>query len=271
MPDLHWLNSRSDVLLSRGSPRLFHERSEGVFMCKGMQQSYINAGSLFFFSSHVSPSFKADVLDCSLYSQLAASARHEKFAEPVEWRQTYFNALSRFRCNIVYREVQNAPLEYTGSLWDYLKEKLIRRVPLPLIERAECISKRFMDGTEDEATTALLKQQTTHCLPVLAPSESTTEPDVPGQQDCSVILQLAFVDVEPVVNLFIISFKSTTPAGELPLAHLFAELGGVKSLEIAHVSAELDEHGFGYFRKDLVARMGARRDKLIVALREDEP
>ncbi|MBX8516733.1 hypothetical protein K5D69_18805 [Pseudomonas cichorii] len=236
-----------------------------------MQQSYINAGSLFFFSSGVSPSFMADVLDCSLYSQLAASAKHEKFVEPVEWRQTYLNALTRFRCNIVYREVQDAPLEYAGSLWAYTREKLARRVSLSLVERAECILKRFADGTESEATTALLAEQTTHCLPVLALPEPTTEPDATGQQDCSVILQLAFVDVEPVVNLIILTFKSTPPAGELPLAQLFAELGSVKGLEIAHVSAELDEHGFGYFRKDLIARMGARRDKLIVALREDEP
>ncbi|GFM78700.1 hypothetical protein PSCICM_45190 [Pseudomonas cichorii] len=240
-------------------------------MCKGMQQSYINAGSLFFFSCGVSPSFKADVLDCSLYSQLAASAKHEKFAEPVEWRQTYLNALTRFRCNIVYREVQDAPLEYTGSLWAYVREKLSKRVPLPLIERAECILKRFADGTEKKAVTALLAEQTTQCLPVLVLPESATEPDAPGQQDCSVILQLAFVDVEPVVNLIILSFKSTPPAGELSLAQLFAELSNVKCLEIAYVSAELDEHGFGYFRKDLVARLGARRDELIVGLEGDEP
>lgn len=239
-------------------------------MCKGMQQRYINAGSLFFFSSGVSSSFKSDVLDCSLYSQLAASARHEKFAEPVEWRQTYLSALTRFRCNITYREVQDAPLEYTGSLWDYTREKLASRVPLPFIEQAERTLKHFVSGTEEIAAKALFIEQTTRCLPAPMLPGSTAELASPDRQDCSITLQLGFVDVEPVLNLIILSFKSTPLAGEMPLSQLFARPDSLKNLEIATVSAELDEHGFGYFRKDLVARLGERRDQLIVDLGEGE-
>ncbi|WP_147466547.1 hypothetical protein [Pseudomonas cichorii] len=202
------------------------------------------------------------MLDCSLYCQLAASARHGKFVEPVEWRQTYLNALTRLRCNIVYREVQDAPLIDKGSLWDYVREKLAMRVPLALIERAESTLKQCVDGTGDSAARTLLMEQTTHCPPVDLPAG----PDNKGKQECAITLQLGFIDVEPVISLIVISFKSIPPAGEMPLSQLFAQWDRVKDLDIAIVSAELDEHAFGYFRKDLVSKLGTRRDQLIVDL-----
>ncbi|HEX8595475.1 MAG TPA: hypothetical protein VF682_19700 [Pseudomonas sp.] len=240
-----------------------------------MQDSFIDGCGLFLFSEAVSPEFKEDVLTATLYGQLAASFQHDKFGETQAWLHTYFSALNTFSCLIRSRDVQSVPLDINDSTWSYTATRLAKRVSPALLKRAESALKAIFKGSEASPVGKLLVAQTTQGLPLEEAPQPKSGQLIPALDDTqekqlhNVVLLLGFIDSEPVVDMVILAFKTGLPVDEVPLSRLFEPGGNIGNLEIAVVAAELDQHGFGYLRKDLMAKLGARRDQFIVELRED--
>lgn len=251
-------------------------------MRNGLRASYVNGNSLLFFANQAHPAFQEDVLISTLCCQLAASAKHSAFSEAVDWRQRYFNTLTSFRCPIVYRDVQNFPLNPDETIWARLKGMLGKRVSPSLIDAAESAITSMTTPADHEAS-ALLRKQTvlldSHNGCVLLPPvpnvmNSMGDPGSGTQESkevYDVALQLGFMDAAPTMNLVLLSFKSASPVSGLPLADLFSSGVIIGDLHVAIVSAELDEHDFGYFRQSLLDKLGARREALCMEIAGVEP
>jgi hypothetical protein len=223
-------------------------------MCKGLPLRYVNANSLLFFSGQSSPAFQADVLTCSLYSQLAASKKYSAFDQVVDWRRQYFDVLTGFRCLISRRENHTLTLNAGETLWSCFIRELGARVSPSLRETAENTFIQLATATENPAL-KLLQAQSVRAL-----SDELETYDVS--------LQIGFCEGAPTVTLGFLSFKTTSPVAGLPLAALLTEGHISGALELAIISFDVDEHDFGYFRQALIERLGPRRDQLIVRIPE---
>ncbi|HEX8543480.1 MAG TPA: hypothetical protein VF671_17465 [Pseudomonas sp.] len=235
-------------------------------MRNGLRASYVNGNSLLFFADQASLAFQEDVLISTLYCQLAASAKHSAFNEAADWRQRYFNALTSFRCTIVYRDVQNLPLDPDETIWARLKGMLGKRVSAALIEAAETAITNLTTHADHEAS-ALLRKQTVQLDSHNDPDSGTQE----SKEVYDVALQLGFMDATPTMHLVLFSFKSASPVSGLPLADLFSSSVIIGDLHVAIVSAELDEHDFGYFRQGLLDKLGSRREALCMEIAGVDP
>jgi len=250
-------------------------------MRNGLQNSYVSGNSLLFFADRASVAFKADVLTCTLSCQLAASAKGSAFSDMAAWRQRYFNAMTLFGCSIVYRDVQHFPLKADDSVWSCLKERLDKRVSASLIESAGKVMTHLSANADNTAVSLLRDYTVQRCLDEcdMSLSQRATEVGQTGTLTVTaeeahvhnVSIQLGFIDAEAVVNLVLVSFKSRRPIAELPLSELFAQGTVVGDLEVAIISAELDDHRFGYFRQGLIDKLGSRRQTLVIELAEVEP
>lgn len=234
-------------------------------MSKGMQQNYVNAGSLFFFSGEVASAFRNDVLTCTLYSQLAASRQHPALHTQYEsWANTYISALTRFGCSIPYSFSQSLPVESEGCIWDEVRKGLCKRVVPAMVERAAGVLKDFSVFCEDPVVISTLREYTTQVIsPAIYGSDSSPLSNV--------ALQLGFVDAEPVVHLVLLSFNSTQPSSGLPFSQLFTQEKRSGNLQMTVISAEVDEQGFNRFRGEMIERLGPRREQLIKRLSEARP
>jgi hypothetical protein len=246
-------------------------------MRNGLRASYVNGNSLLFFAEQTSPAFQDDVLISTLYCQLAASFKHSAFSEPAEWRQRYFDALTSFRCPIVYSDVENFPLGPDETIWARLKEMLGKRVSPALIEVAETAI-THLAANAGHAACSLLREQTVQLDPqdggvalppvthVMKPMSDPANGTEQRKELYNVVLQLGFMGATPTMNLVLVSFTSAGPVNGLPLAELFSSGAVIGNLDVAIVSAELDEDGFDYFRQNLINKLGPRRAALSLLL-----
>lgn len=250
-------------------------------MRNGLRSLYVNGNSLVFSSVQIDAAFQDDVLTCTLYCQLAASAKYSAFNDVVNWRQRYVSAMTSFGCPVVYRDVQSLPLEPDDVIWTRLKDMLGKRVPHSLLETVEPVIARLAANVDDDAISRLRKQtakpgsEAGLVLPTLANARpqigelvNTAEQ---SKQIHDVTLQLGFIAAEPTVSLVLLSFKSAKPISELPLAELFCPSTIIGNLEVAIFGVELDEHQFALTKPALLEKLGSRRAELCMEIDGVEP
>ncbi|WP_295476607.1 hypothetical protein [uncultured Pseudomonas sp.] len=151
----------------------------------------VNAGCLLFF--HGQP-HDQDVLDSTLYVQLAASRKHSRFAEYPQWKATWLQAALRFGWLSQASEsfLQPAPELTTATLWDWARAWRPGFVSAALLERSEAA---LADCQALQPAFELFASQ------VLAP-EGTT-----------LALQLGLVDTDDSLTLLQLHFTSRCALG----------------------------------------------------------
>jgi hypothetical protein len=226
-------------------------------MRNGRHHSYLNGGGLICFANSVTDSFRDDVLDATLYFQLAASKKHSKFSDAAAWRSRYFDAMTHFGCNILHREQLGSPVEDIDA-WSSIKGQLGKRVSASLMARADQSLKSLALQPRGSVTRGVLSDHTLEQAPRDAYSAPTT----------CVSMQLGFVQAEPVIDQLFVSFKTTQSMDDLAWTQPWVPERMVGNLEVAWVSAELDEGRFAQFREIFIENLAARRQQLIIGLDE---
>lgn len=245
-------------------------------MGKGTQGSHVGAGGLFFFSEAVPGAFKDDVLTSNLAFELNATIKHNKFQDWARWRQVYLTRLSEFGYAISRRSTQSIPVEQHQTVWSLVTHTLGQTVPTSLIEQAQSTFEYLQRKGGEELS--LLRGYAVQELPADRTAQLSAEPVPLGNTPAAdpqtrsvVAMQLAFVDVEPVVTQVFISFKTTSPAAALPFPHLLRCEDVVGNLDVTTVTSELEDYRYARFREGFVNKLGHRRAALIVELGEVLP
>lgn len=241
-------------------------------MHNGKQDVYVNAGSVIFFDDTISHSFKEDVLDSSLYIQLAASKKHSRFAEFDTWRQTYLTAMATFGWMVSDREFHNDPIEQNEplELWSRIEHELGGRVPVSLVAHAKRVLMRSPERFLDNPAKALLGEYTLQSEAWQAEVNGNLSSDIPAPATplFTVTMQLSFVHATRSMTSLFVSFKTVELVGEYPWRQVFDPDRIVGNLEVASFSAELMDLRYAHFRKPFIAALGARRSSLILELEE---
>ena len=101
----------------------------------------VNAGCLLLFNTQA---HHQDVLDSTLYVQLAASKKHSKFTDYDSWRQTWLDAALRFgwMSRASERFGQPVPDDQPSTLWGWAKALRPDFVDQALLERSEALLTR---------------------------------------------------------------------------------------------------------------------------------
>ncbi|MEB0041673.1 MULTISPECIES: hypothetical protein [unclassified Pseudomonas] len=222
-----------------------------------MPTSYINAGSMMFFDDPVKDADKRDILDASLYTQLAASKKHPKFAEFDAWYTTYLKAMATFGWIVSERGYCSEPIQGPGpfDLWLLIEAELEGRVPVSLIQTAERIAVHSPEHVFNPAAQSLLGE---HALRSDRPEG--------GDLLSSVVLQLSFVHGAPSMTSIFIAFKTRAKVAEHALLKPFDRNQIVGNVELASFSAQLSDLRYSQFRDTFISALGARRSSLILAL-----
>lgn len=155
----------------------------------------VNAGCLLFF--HGQP-HNQDVLDSTLYVQLAASKKYSKFADYEQWKQTWLTAALRFGWGSQASESfqQPVPGAQPGTLWDWAKALRPGFVNADLLERSEAMLAR---------------------CPVLQPAFDVLATEVLGPGATTLALQIGLVDIDGSLTLIQLHFESHGPIGRKDL------------------------------------------------------
>lgn len=239
-----------------------------------MKRNYVNAGALFFFNREVPSYFVNDALASNLLYQLGASAEQDGFVDAAAWRNEYLRLMLDFEQVIPRRDVQSLPLHGSDSLWAVVKDKLGPWVSPTQITQAEHVFTHLQSG--DSAALKLLQQYTTQKLndqadaPGLAHSVPAVTPETTDALH-TVVLQLVFVDKEPILTQVFLSFTSTSPLTSLPLLPFIQQETVVGNLELSIYGVELDEDSYSDIRQTVLEQLGVYRNELIIGLDEVEP
>lgn len=246
----------------------------------GMQDVYVNAGSVVFFDDTVSHSFKEDVLDSQLYVQLAASKKYSKFAEFEAWRTTYLTAMATFGWIVSDRKYDSHPIakDELFEPWSWIERELDGCVPASLVAHAKRVLVPGPERFQDPAARLLLGENTLQSEPWQADVNESFSGDIsahalkvpPATQLFSVVLQLSFVHAASLMTSVLISFKTVEPIEPQLLLRTFDPDRIVGNIAIASCSVEVSDIRYAQFREPFITALGARRTSMILRLEDTE-
>ncbi|MDY7567847.1 hypothetical protein QN400_17200 [Pseudomonas sp. RTC3] len=249
-------------------------------MRNGMQDAYVNAGSVVLFDDGVGHSFKEDVLDAQLYIQLAASKKYSKFAEFEAWRTTYFAAMATFGWIVSGRKYDSHPIEKDELFepWSWIERELDDRVPASLIAHAKRVLVPGPERVLNPPAQLLLGENTLQSEPWQAEVNERLSGDIsahvlqipPATQLFSVVLQLSFVHAAPSMSSVLISFKTVEPIEPQSFLLTFDPDRIVGNIAVASYSAELLDIRYAQFREPFITALGGRRTSMILRLEDTE-
>jgi hypothetical protein len=238
-------------------------------MGNGMQRSYVSAGSLVIFEGQVCPGLEHDVLTSTLALQLGATNKHDRFSGHKNWFETYLTMMSVFGYEISRRDVQSVPLPGQGLVWDSWKVVLTQWLSAAAVEQ---VGQAFVQLQDGEARALELFQSFSRRLAMVNGIQATSPPVSLAANEplAGVSLQLIFVHSKPIVTQVFISFKASCSNSALPSLHELTHENIVGNLELALLTAELDEARFNRVRDGLLKKLGPRRTDLVIRLSDVE-
>lgn len=224
-------------------------------MTQQLNGAIINAGSLLFFAGHADTARQGDILDTLLYCQLAASKRHEKFAEFEHWKDTWLAASLRFGWALQHSEHISEPIPRGPgeTVWDICARALSATVGETLVGEAE---RQVRQPPQTEALDLLVGQTLQVESDALKPGASTLG------------LQMGFVDIHGKLTMAVLHFVTRQP---LKPDFLFEPLEATSlsgNIELTVCSMHLVDHVYGQFREAFATALQDRRAALIKPWKE---
>ncbi|WP_397450114.1 hypothetical protein [Pseudomonas sp. NA-150] len=230
-------------------------------MDKGMSELIVNGGCLLFFLDAQSLHSKNDVVNSTLYAQLAASKKHSKFSAYDDWRERYLAASLRFGWMLKASESisQRMTGQASRTLWDWIRDKLPAFVSATEIKLGEEAARQRYHDFPNQPAIGLLAQQ------VL---QSTIAPVLNQPQAMTVALQLGLVGPGATLTLVQIKFVSHQ---RLTPGFLFEPLipaSIVGNVELSFYSMQLMDLAYSPFRETFETALEGLRSNLVCPLQE---
>jgi hypothetical protein len=169
-------------------------------MSQGLIEAQVSAGCMLFMHSECSALRKSDTADSVLYTQLAATKRHSRFASTSAWNETWLAAFTRFGWALEAHESfchrPARPLPY--SVWGLLRDSLPAFMPVALFSAAESACVRSFERHPDQPAIKLLGRE------ALEPAVASIRHEPQAVQ--KVVLQLGLLDADGELSMGFITF-----------------------------------------------------------------
>jgi hypothetical protein len=221
---------------------------------QGRIEGHVNAGCLLFMSAAFSDRHKRDIMDSTLYTQLAATKKHSRFDAPEHWRQTWLAALNTFGWTLRHHESLSLPATDVtpGTVWDWINSYLPSFIPRELVFESERLTKRSISAHPGQPAVGMWGRQV---------SESSS----PGDR-LKVGLQFAVCGPTSGLCLIALSFKTSQRPSPDFLTDVLNPQALIGNIEITFYSVHLTELIYGQFREKISQALEGRRADLICPL-----
>jgi hypothetical protein len=223
-------------------------------MDDGMCNTYVSAGHVLFFADGVSEQRKDDVINSSLYMELSASDKYQKYDNVEEWSgkckklMTLFGWLGIREDSQQYSDDSQASFQLDQRLLALLGSTL----PAALVARFQRFLAQLRGAPGDHAGLALLREYTVDSRP--------------DRTQASLALQISFVGPGALITTVFLSSKMLLPISEPGMAAHFAAERTIGNLDITVVSMEFIERQYRRVRGRIVAEVGSARNDLLITL-----
>ncbi|SEQ81714.1 hypothetical protein SAMN03159444_02527 [Pseudomonas sp. NFACC02] len=230
-------------------------------MNQGTIEGHINAGCVVFMSAACSDQQKKDVMDCTLYTQLAASKRHSRFDAALDWRHTWLAALNRFGWAVRSHDSRSLPAAEVGrgTVWDWVDKQLPAFIPKSLFAEGAALATCSVKEHPDQPAVAMLNRQVI---------ETSFEDPASGVSERKIALQLAVFEPTTGLGLMVLSFTTRQPSSAELLVEVFNPEEVRGNIEMAFYSARVMEIVYAQFREKINQALNDRRAGLIYTLQE---
>lgn len=223
-------------------------------MDDGMSSTCVSAGHVLFFAEGVSKQQKEDVINASLYTQLAASDKYLKFDSFDEWSGKSKKLMTLFG----WLSLREASQQYTDDgqarvpLGQVLLTLLAPTVSASLLARFQKFLADLKSPSGSHAGLTLLHEYTMDCRP--------------DREQASLSLQISFINSDSMITTVILSSKMPAPISPPTMSMHFAAERTVGDLDITVVSMECIERQYRRVRGRIVAEVGGARSELVIDL-----
>jgi hypothetical protein len=167
----------------------------------------VNAGCLLFIHRDCLGQLQEDTSDCLLYTQLAATKKHDRFNAADDWNNTWLAAMNRFGYSLKSTESLSLPSRdmQDKTVWQWIDEHLPRFVSPALFSECESLAKRSFAAFPDQPAFQLLARQT---LQPVAPGDHPA-----GHCQQKTLWHLGMLDAGGALSLVTLGFTSRTALG----------------------------------------------------------
>lgn len=229
-------------------------------------ETYLNDGVLMIFVAPVDQSLKSDVLDCSLYTQLAAARQFNKFTHHRDWQTTLVKALAAFgwlRLDLAEkREAKGESVDVAQALRELLPDALDEWRG----ERLDNLLASVLDVADGNIVEALKER----CIEVAANDTVvlTATGDEP-EAVTSVVLQIGFVLPSRAMVLLCVAFDTLEGIDANPFAQRLEPsrlIGEFRSFAFVGV---LDDLRYSLFRQRVDTALAEKRAQLSFPVRAE--
>lgn len=178
-------------------------------------ETYLNDGLLMVFVAPVDPSLRRDVMDCSLYTQLAAARQFSKFTDYRDWQTTLIKALAAFG----WLRLDLADKQGTSGETLAIAEVLSELLPDALSdwrgERLDNLLASLFQAPGNDVAAAIIER----CVEVTAPQTDTRNAiQAHAEPLSSVVLQIGFVLPTREMVLLCVAFETLETVDANPFA-----------------------------------------------------
>jgi hypothetical protein len=227
-------------------------------MGQGLKDVTVNAGCLLFFGDTANAGDRDDIVDCTLYAQLAASKKYPKFSEYEHWRKTWLAASLRFGWVLKDNETISHPITDmpVGTVWDWITQALPVFINASDIKQGEALARQSYQQHPDQRAVSLFAEQVLH---------SNGDANSPNT---TVAVQLGFVGPMSTLTLIQLNFTSHQPLKADFLFEPIVPNDIVGNVELTFYSMQLMDWVYAQFREKFAIALKDRRSELVCPLKE---
>lgn len=231
-------------------------------MIQGTIEGHVNASCVVMMSSACSDQQKKDVMDCMLYTQLAATKKHPRFAAAPEWKSTWLAAFNRFGWSVGSHDSQSLPASELGqgTVCDWLGKRLPVFIPKDVYSEGIAVVTRSVSGNPDQPAVAMLDNQIVRA--------SSSEEQETGVAERRIDMQFAFCGANSALGLALLSFTTRQSSSAALLTEVFNPDAVQGNVEMAFHSAHMNEMVYAQYREKIAQALDGRRVDLVCAFQE---
>ncbi|MEE4708336.1 hypothetical protein V2K55_21815 [Pseudomonas alliivorans] len=209
----------------------------------------VNAGSLLFFPEEQQIERPNDILDSMLYTQLAASRKHERFNDFERWKEVWLAAALRFGWALKASEHVSEPLAKgtLNTVWSLAARAFSTSVSSSALTRTEAFMQLANAQSSARPAIKLLASQAMHVEDPPPDSNDPSRRTRAGQS--TVALQVGFVTADRTLDLALVHFKTRQT---LTGAFLFKQIEPgqiLGNVEVTVYSMQLMDQVYAPFRE----------------------
>jgi hypothetical protein len=236
-------------------------------MHQGTEDVIVSGGCLLFTVGDCTDRVKADAVNSLLYTQLAASKKYSRIAEPARWKQTLLTALGRFGWILnTHETINQSASDYThGTVWNWLRSELPVFMPTAIVAHAEAAAFARYRANPEQRAIQLFASQVQQHPPEPLPTQDEVEQLELNKSDhgTPVLLLIGVLGPQSSLDLLAVTFISRQPLAADFLFHPLSVSDIVGNIETTFCSLQMQELIHAQFRETFETALKDRRAEYV--------